>query len=112
MTATTANSGNNPHAGGYAQSLTGGLLGAVLFPPLGGFGKFCLIILAFSVVANNCPNIYSLSVTMQIFGRWTHNVPRFIWTVIGTAMYIAIAIPAHDHFEDILHNFMNFIGKW
>ena len=38
-------------------------------------------------------------------------MPRFIWTAVGTAIYIAIAIPGYSHFEEVLENFMNFIGK-
>lgn len=112
MTATTINNGNNKYADGYAVSKTGGLLGAVLFEPLGGFGKFCLVVLALSIIANNCPNIYSVGLTIQVLGgRLTQRVPRFVWTAVGTAVYIAIAIPGYSHFESVLENFMNFIGK-
>jgi NCS1 nucleoside transporter family len=110
MTATTIDGGNNRYMEGYAASGTGGLLAAVLFPPLGGFGKFCLVVLALSIIANNCPNIYSVALTMQVLGRWTQRVPRFVWTTIATGVYIAIAIPGYSHFEEVLENFMNFIG--
>ena len=112
MTATTIDGGNNRYMQGYEASGTGGLLAAVLFPPLGGFGKFCLVILALSIIANNCPNIYSVALTMQVMGRWTQRIPRFIWTTIATGVYIAIAIPGYTHFEEVLENFMNFIGYW
>jgi NCS1 nucleoside transporter family len=112
MTATTINDGSNRYMDGYQHSGTGGLLAAVLFPPLGGFGKFCLVILALSIVANNCPNVYSVALTVQVLGRWTQRVPRFVWTTIGTCVYIAIAIPGYSHFETVLENFMNFIGYW
>jgi NCS1 nucleoside transporter family len=108
--ATAVNGGDNKYADGYKAAGTGGLLGAVLFEPLGGFGKFCLVILALSIVANNCPNIYSVALSMQVLARWTHKVPRFLWTAIGTGVYIAIAIPGYNHFEAVLENFMNFIG--
>lgn len=91
---------------GYKQSGIGGLLAAVLFPPLGNFGRFCLVILALSIIANNCPNIYSLTFALQVMGRWTQAVPRFIWTFIGTLVYVAIAIPGYSHFQSVLENFM------
>jgi NCS1 nucleoside transporter family len=112
MTATSINGGDNPYMDGYNASGTGGLLGAVLFPPLGGFGKFCVIILALSIIANNCPNIYSVSLTLLVLGRWTRLVPRFVWTLVATGVYIAIAIPGYSHFETVLENFMNFIAYW
>jgi NCS1 nucleoside transporter family len=110
--ATSLNGGDNRYAEGYAASSTGGLLGAVLIYHLGDFGKFCLVMLALSIIANNCPNIYSVSLTVQVLGRWIQWVPRFVWTVVATGAYIAIAIPGYSHFESVLDNFMNFIGYW
>jgi len=112
MSATAINGGDNLYQTMYDQSGTGGILGAVLFPHLHGFGKFCLVVLALSIVANNCPNLYSVSLTMQVLGRWTQRVPRFVWTFIATCVYIAIAIPGYSHFELVLEDFMNFIGYW
>lgn len=112
MTATSLNDGNNIYQAGYDAAGTGGLLGAVLFPRLGGFGKFCVVILALSIIANNCPNIYSVALTLQVLGRWTQRVPRFIWTFLGTCVYIAISIPGYSNFEVVLENFMNFIAYW
>lgn len=112
MTATSINGGNNPYQAGYNAAGTGGLLGAVLFPRLGGFGKFCVVILALSIIANNCPNIYSVALTLLVLGRWTRLVPRFVWTLICTAIYVAIAIPGYFHFQSVLVNFMNFIAYW
>lgn len=111
-TATSINGGDNSYQEGYSQAGIGGLLGSVLFPHVGVFGKFCLVILALSIVANNCPNIYSVGLTLMVLGRWTRRVPRFIWTVIGSAVYVAIAIPGYSIFEAVLENFMHFIGYW
>jgi NCS1 nucleoside transporter family len=97
---------------GYQASGAGGLLGAVLIPPLGAFGKFCLVILALSTIANNCPNIYSVALTVQVLSRHAQRVPRVLWTALATAVYIAIAIAGYSHFETVLENFMNFIGYW
>ncbi|KAH8813146.1 purine-cytosine permease-like protein [Xylogone sp. PMI_703] len=108
----TAMVNNQAYADGYSESGIGGLLAAVLFPPLGGFGKFCLVILALSIIANNCPNIYSVSLSLQLLARFTQHVPRFIWTFVGTLVYCAIAIPGYSHFESVLENFMLVIGYW
>jgi len=56
-TAMAANDGDNIYMEGYASSHIGGLLAAVIVPPLGKFGQFCLVILALSIVANNCKSI-------------------------------------------------------
>jgi len=109
-TATVADA-PNIYADGYKSSNIGGLLAAVLFPPLGRFGQFCLVVLALSIIANNCPNIYSLTFSLQVMGRWTQAVPRFIWTFIGTLVYCAIAIPGYSHFQSVLENFMLLIVR-
>lgn len=111
MSATTFNGGDNRYQAGYEATGTGGLIGAVLVH-LGTFGDFCMVILALSIIANNAPNIYSVGLTAQVLARKSAKIPRFIWTAIATGVYIAIAIPGYSHFEDILKNFMNFIGYW
>jgi NCS1 nucleoside transporter family len=108
----TAASHNQDYLDAYNESHIGGLLGAVLIPPLGRFGEFCLVILALSIIANNCPNIYSVSLSLQLLARISQRVPRFIWTFIGTCIYVAIAIPGYDHFESVLENFMLVIAYW
>lgn len=88
----------------------GGLLAAGL-SPAHGFGKFCLVLLALSMwvlpclprmcteltraafsVGNNVPNIYSLALTAQNLGPWVQAIPRMFITLIGTAVYIVLAI--------------------
>lgn len=41
---------------------------------------------------------------MQVFGRWAQAIPRPLWTLLGTGVYIAIAIPGYSHFETVLEN--------
>ena len=102
----TASINTPAYADGYTDAGIGGLLAAVLIPPLGRFGQFCLVVLALSIIANNCPNIYSVTFSLQVMGRWTAAVPRFLWTFIGTIIYCAIAIPGYSHFESVLEDFM------
>jgi len=101
-TAMAANGGDNVYMEGYHSSGIGGLLAAVIVPPLGRFGQFCLVILALSIIANNCPNIYSVSLSLQLLARASQRIPRFVWTFIGTLIYCAIAIPGYGHFVSVL----------
>lgn len=101
----------NPYSELYLNSGIGGLLGAVLLPSLGRFGEFCMVILALSIVANNAPNMYSLTFSLQVMGRWTQAVPRFIWSFVGTVVYCAIAIPGYSNFEVVLEDFMLLIVR-
>lgn len=110
-TATSLNDKHNRYMAGWHTSGNGGLLDAVM-QPLGGFGKFCLVVLALSIIANNCPNIYSVALTLQVLSRYTQRVPRFIWTFLASCASLAIAIPGYSHFELVLVNFMNVIAYW
>ncbi|KAI8951908.1 purine-cytosine permease [Xylaria longipes] len=108
----TAITSHPAYGDAYSASGVGGLLAQVLVPTLGRFGEFCIVVLALSIIANNCPNIYSVSLSLQLLAHTTERVPRFIWTGVGTAAYIAIAIPGYDHFEAALENFLLLIGYW
>ncbi|KAF4925584.1 Purine-cytosine permease fcyB [Colletotrichum viniferum] len=108
----TASVNDPTFSAAYADSGVGGVLAAVLVPKLGGFGQFCLVILALSIIANNCPNIYSVSLSLQVLSRHTARVPRWIWVFAGTGVYIAISIPGYDRFEAWLENFMLIIAYW
>ncbi|KAI2472521.1 purine-cytosine permease [Annulohypoxylon bovei var. microspora] len=104
---------NNPaYLDAYDNAHIGGLLAEVLVPKLGRFGEFCIVLLGLSIIGNNCPNIYSVSLSLQVLSEKTQRVPRFVWTLVGTAVYIAVAIPGYNEFEDTLESFMLIIGYW
>ncbi|KAI9648696.1 Purine-cytosine permease fcy21 [Ciborinia camelliae] len=111
-TAMASNNGDNAFMANYTRSGIGGLLSSVLVPPLGRFGQFCIVILALSIIANNCPNIYSVSLSLQVLSSATARVPRFVWTFVGTIIYCGIAIPGYGNFETVLENFMLLIAYW
>lgn len=112
MTVLVADPEHNAYEVAYEASGIGGILAAVLVPPLGHFGSFCLVVLALSIVANNCPNIYSVALSLQVLARETQRVPRIAWTALGTCVYVAVAVPGYAMFESWLESFMLLIGYW
>src|SRR5271170_276039 len=102
---------NPDWADAYNNGSVGGLLGAVL-APAGGFGKFCLVLLALSIVANNIPNNYSLGLSAQVLGNWATKVPRFCWTLAGVIVYVIAAVAGRNHFATILDSFLLCMGYW
>jgi NCS1 nucleoside transporter family len=96
----------------YSDSGIGGLLAAVLRPVLGQFGDFCIVVLALSMVAGTCASIYSISFSLQALGPATQRIPRFLWTVVGVGICVAIAIPAYDSFATWLSNIVLITGYW
>ncbi|EPQ51414.1 hypothetical protein GLOTRDRAFT_48944 [Gloeophyllum trabeum ATCC 11539] len=95
----------------YTANGVGGLIAAGL-TPLNGVGRFLTVIMGLSIVANNIPNIYSLSLTVQIFGPVFQAIPRLFITLIGTAVYIVLAIVGASHFEEWLDTLLVLLSYW
>ncbi|KAE9390865.1 hypothetical protein BT96DRAFT_1024350 [Gymnopus androsaceus JB14] len=95
----------------YADGSMGGLIAQVL-SPWGGFGKFLLVVLALSVVANNMVNTYSTGISIQALGRPFAMVPRMFWTLVGFAAYTVAGIVGREHFSEILSNFLAILSYW
>lgn len=91
---------------------SGNLLLAAAAKPLGGFGGFLLLLLALSVIANNIPNAYSLGLSIQVFGRPFQRVDRSVWALVGSVIYVLIAVPAGPNFNETLSNFLLLIAYW
>jgi NCS1 nucleoside transporter family len=94
------------------QGKSGGLLFGAAVTPMGLFGALLLVLLALSVVANTIPNNYSFALSMQVLGRRFQRIDRAVWTLVGTAIYLAIALCAADKFDQTLKGFLLLIGYW
>lgn len=108
---TTLNSSAPRFAERYAKDSIGGLLSAAL-EPAGGFGQFCLVVLAFGIVANNIPNMYSLALTTQALHPWLQAIPRPFICIIGTVVYVVLSIVGVDHFESWLDTLLVLLSYW
>ncbi|KIP11708.1 hypothetical protein PHLGIDRAFT_99130 [Phlebiopsis gigantea 11061_1 CR5-6] len=95
----------------FTDGSTGGLLSQVLSPWKGG-GKFILVLLSFSVVANNIPNTYSAGLSMQALGRPFAKVPRFFWVFLSFVIYTVAGVAGREHFSEILSNFLSILSYW
>lgn len=99
-------------ANAYESAELGGLLGAVLVPSLHGFGRFLMVLLVLSVVANNIINVYSMGMSISVVGTWLAAVPRWIWPIVITGIYIPLGIVGANSFSSTLEDFMNVLGYW
>lgn len=95
----------------YSNRGVGGLMGQAL-KPIGGFGKFLLVLLSFSIIGCNLINNYSFAFMCQNFHPIMMKVPRFVWTVLGTGITIAIAIAGENSFTEVLESFLSVIGYY
>lgn len=100
-----------PWADAYAELGMGGLLNAA-FLPWGGGGKFLLAVIFLSLISNNILNTYLAAFGVQLIGVPLAKVPRYIWAVILTAVYLICAIVGRYKFSVILGNFLPMVGYW
>lgn len=96
----------------YETNEIGGLLRTIFVGAMGNGGKFFMFILVISVVANNIINVYSMGLSVSVIHTWLAQVPRLVWPVVITAIYIPLAIVGADHFASSLENFLNVLGYW
>lgn len=104
-------SSNDEMAAAFEESSTGGIMGVAL-QPLHGFGKFLLVIMAFSSVQAVVVNIYSSPFNMQNLGQWALKVPRAVWTLLACLVFIVFACAGAEKFSDILVSFLSIIGYY
>ncbi|KAI0684962.1 NCS cytosine-purine permease [Cytidiella melzeri] len=96
---------------GYDNGNVGGLLEAML-SPAGGFGKFLTVLLALSVTGNVAPTLYSFGLNFQLFMPFLVPVPRYVFSIVATAIIIPLSIVGATKFYSTLTNFLGLIGYW
>lgn len=65
-----------------------------------------------SDLGNNAPTIYAFSLSSQIVFPFLARFPRWIFPVIGTIIYLPIAIVGASNFAAVLNNFLGILGYW
>ncbi|VDC07411.1 unnamed protein product [Peniophora sp. CBMAI 1063] len=95
----------------YEDDDVGGLVAAML-EPVGGFGKFLLVLLSLGVTANLAPTLYSICFAMQTFIPPLIRVPRYLFSIFAIAIVIPLAIVGQHRFYATLSNFLGVIGYW
>ncbi|RDB27544.1 Purine-cytosine permease fcyB [Hypsizygus marmoreus] len=96
---------------GYTGGNVGGLLEAML-QPTKGFGKFLTVLLSLSVAGNIAATFYSISLNIQIFIPPLVVVPRYVFSIVATAIVVPVSIVGATRFYDALVNFLGLIGYW
>jgi purine-cytosine permease-like protein len=80
--------------------------------PAGGFGRFVTVILGFSMLGNLAATMYSITLNLQMLVPWLFRIPRFIFSIVITAIVIGVAVEAAKSFFVNLENFLGVIGYW
>ena len=83
-----------------------------MLKPANGFGKFLVVVLAFTILGNLSATMYSITLNFQLLIPSLVRVPRFLFAILITAIVIPISIPAATNFFGNLENFLGVIGYW
>lgn len=100
-----------PWGNAYDSLGMGGLLNEA-FKPWGAGGKFLLCLIFLSLISNNILNTYSAAFGVQLIAVPLARIPRWIWAIIITAVYLVCAIVGRYEFATILGNFLPMVGYW
>ena len=95
-----------------ANDISPGALILAGFDRLGGFGKFCGVVVALGVISNNVPGTYAAALGCQVLGRYFKAVPRYLWVCVIALIYFVCAIAGRNHLFTIFQNFLALVGYW
>jgi purine-cytosine permease-like protein len=95
-----------------AYNISPGTLLETSYLPVKGFGKFCAVVVALGVTANNIPGTYSAALSFQILGRYGLAMPRTIWTTVSFIIYTACALGGRNSLFVVFENFLPLMGYW
>ncbi|KAF2091733.1 cytosine-purine permease [Saccharata proteae CBS 121410] len=79
---------------------------------LGNVRYFFIFILAWSMISNNILNLYSISISMALFGDWTEKIPRFVWAFFASVLTTVLGIVGRNSFYSFLSNMVAVVAYW
>ncbi|KAF1835369.1 NCS1 nucleoside transporter [Decorospora gaudefroyi] len=94
---------------GFGGNQVGGIFAAIL-DRAGGFGKFLLVILAFSLLANVSGTMYVLTLNFQ--NLLPVRIPRYVYAVVVAALLVPLGIEASKDFFHNVEHLAGLIGYW
>ena len=95
-----------------AYKVSSGALIVAGYDGLGGFGKFCGVIVALGEIANVVPGSYSAALLFQMLGKNMQRIPRWFWACVCAAIITALALGGRNRLLDIIQNFVSLMGYW
>ncbi|ETN42648.1 uncharacterized protein HMPREF1541_01805 [Cyphellophora europaea CBS 101466] len=94
----------------YGQGSLGGVLGEILVSRVGNFGRFCLVILGFSIVTTSARDMYSISLFTVAVIPWLRRIPRIIILIVAAGAMVGIGIAASRSFLPALSTLVSIAG--
>ncbi|KAJ1019080.1 hypothetical protein NDA18_006230 [Ustilago nuda] len=97
---------------GALRVSSGRLFQVILADKLGNLGNFLVVLLALSVCGNISATMYSIGLNFQTMLPFLGPIPRFIWPLLATAIFLPLAIVGHSKFYETLTDFTSVLGYW
>ena len=94
----------------YGEGSLGGVLAEILTSRVGGFGRFLLVILGFSIVTTTARDMYSISLFTVAVIPWLRRVPRVLILVCAAGAMIGVGIAASRSFLPSLSTLVSIAG--
>jgi len=94
----------------YGPGSLGGVLGEILISRLGGFGRFVLLLLGFSIVTTSARDMYSISLFVTGVIPWLHRIPRIILVIFVAGAMLGLGIAASTSFLPALATLVSIAG--
>lgn len=95
-----------------AYTISSGALILAGYNGVGGFGKFCGVVVALGVISNNIPGTYSSALGFQMLGRYPKMMPRWFWTCVVVLVFFVCAVAGRENLFIIFQNFLALMGYW
>ena len=95
-----------------AYGISSGALILAGYDSVGGFGKFCGVVVALGVISNNVPGTYAAALGCQVLGRYGKAIPRYVWVCLVVLVYLVCAVAGRNNLFDIFQNFLALMGYW
>ncbi|KAI4203848.1 MAG: hypothetical protein LQ348_001369 [Seirophora lacunosa] len=95
-----------------AYNTSSGALILAGFDGLGGFGKFCAVVVALGLCSNAVPSIYAAALDFQVLGKVWKAIPRYLWATVVAIIYLVCAVAGRDQLFLIFQNFLALMGYW
>lgn len=95
-----------------AYNISSGALILEGYSAVGGFGKFCGVVVALGIIANSIGGTYSAALDCQVLGRYGKVVPRYLWVCAVVLVYFVCAVAGRRNLLDIFQNFLPLMGYW
>lgn len=99
-------------AWGEAYETSTGALLLACYNGLGGFGSFCVVILALGSIANNAPGAYSAALSLQVLGKYGKAMPRWMWCFLIMIILIVCSVAGRDILFAIFQNMLPLVGYY